>query len=249
VGAVSGAHLVLREVSAGYQPGIDVLREVGLESAPGQVTAVVGPNGAGKSTLLKAVFGFLRPRAGEVVLDGRPIHLLQPHQVKGLGVAYVPQGLNLFPQLTVEENLRLGGWTLRRDRGRLRDQLERLYELFPALRDHRRRPAHELSGGQARMLAVAKEMISEPRLLLVDEPTAGLSPALSAQVYEFLVAVQRSSGTSVLLVDQQIQEALEIADQVILMDLGRVRARGPRQDMPLERVRALIQECLKGLGS
>ncbi|HZV52944.1 MAG TPA: ABC transporter ATP-binding protein [Candidatus Dormibacteraeota bacterium] len=244
---MSGAHLAIRELSAGYQPGIDVVREVTLDLPPGRVTAVVGPNGAGKSTLLKTVFGFLRPRAGQVTLDGRPIHSLGPHRIKGLGVGYVPQGLNLFPQLTVEENLRMGGWTLRRDGRRLRARLDQVYDLFPALRQHRRRPAHELSGGQARMLATAREVVPEPRLLLVDEPTAGLSPALSGQVYEFLATVRRALGTSLLLVDQQIQEALEIADHVVLMDLGRVRAQGPRAEMHLARVRALIQRCLEGV--
>lgn len=240
------ATLSVSGVYAGYQPGIDILQDISLTSAPGKITVVVGPNGAGKSTLLKTIFGFLQPHRGKICLDEQEIQGKPPYVLKGERISYVPQGINIFPQLTVEENLRMGGWTIRHQRRLLEEQLNRIYELFPLLHERRRVKANQLSGGQARMLSTAKEVITNPRLILVDEPTAGLSPALSAQVYDFLLATQESLGCTLLVVDQNIEEALRIADWVVLINLGRVYAFGPRSDFGIDRVRALIQECLAG---
>src|SRR5262249_39812037 len=142
----------------------------------GSLTLVVGPNGAGKSTLLKTIFGFLHANRGEIWFRGQRIDALAPHVIKSLGIGYVPQELNIFPLLTVEENLRMGGWTLRRELARLTAALERVYETFPVLALRRREPAGALSGGQGRMLGLAREMMTAPALMLVDEPTAGLAP-------------------------------------------------------------------------
>src|SRR5262245_24423708 len=169
------ATLAVENVRAGYQIGIDILQGVSLSVASGGLTLVIGPNGAGKSTLLKTIFGFLKAHAGTIHLGEHRIEGLEPYEVKTLGVGYVPQEINIFPLLTVEENLRMGGWTLRREPARLKAQLAKVYELFPVLADRRRSPAGDLSGGQGRMLSVAREMVAEPRLLLVDEPTAGLA--------------------------------------------------------------------------
>ena len=140
----------------------------------------------------------------------------------------------------------MGAWTIRGDKHRLAAQLDAVHTLFPMLRDNRRRKASELSGGQAKMLSIAKEVMTDPSVILVDEPTAGLSPALSAQAYEFLLRTQRTLGCAILLVDQNIEAAVEIADYVYLINLGKVKNEGPRGDFGPQRVRGLIQECLTG---
>jgi ABC-type branched-subunit amino acid transport system ATPase component len=244
---VSVARLLeVDDIHAGYQSGVDILQGLSLQVVANSLTLVIGPNGAGKSTLLKTIFGFLCPHRGAIRLDGAAIAGTAPHRVKALGVGYVPQEINIFPHLTVDENLRMGGWTLRRDRARLMAQLDKVYAIFPALAEKRRSAAGDLSGGQGRMLSVAREMVTEPRLLLVDEPTAGLAPALVDQVYELLLTARRSIATTILLVDQNIEDAIRHADDVYMIDLGRIKAAGPAAEFGAERVRALIQECLLG---
>jgi ABC-type branched-subunit amino acid transport system ATPase component len=238
--------LAVEEVHAGYQSGIDILQGLSLAVRPGTLTLVIGPNGAGKSTLLRAIFGFLRPHAGHIRFRGEPIEALEPFEVKARGIGYVPQEINIFPYLTVEENLRMGGWVFRRDRERLRRRMEQVYEIFPPLAERRRTPASSLSGGQGRMLSVAREIMTEPALLLVDEPTAGLAPNLVDQVYALLQTARRAVGSTILLVDQNIEQALTQADHVYMVNLGRIKTEGPAREFPPERVAALIQECLLG---
>src|SRR5437667_10269670 len=156
------ARLELEHVAAGYVEGIDILGDITLRVAPGSITGVIGPNGAGKSTLLKTIFGFLHPRRGRIALEGREINALAPYEVKRLGISYVPQGANIFPQLTVEEKLLLGAWVILSDKGRDADRLERAYAAFPRTRERRRRPATMLFGGEAKMLSQAKELVTEP---------------------------------------------------------------------------------------
>ena len=239
------ALLDIADLHAGYASGVDILQGISLTVEAGSVTVVIGPNGAGKSTLLRTLFGLLKPHRGTVRFAGQEIGGREPAAVKALGIGYVPQEINVFPLLTVEENLRMCGWILRRDRAAFSRALERVFETFPLLAQRRHEPAGALSGGQGRMLSVAREMMTAPTLMLVDEPTAGLAPALVAQVYELLQAA-RQSGSTILLVDQNVEDALRHADDVYLIDLGRVRAQGPVREFPLERVSALIKECLLG---
>ncbi|MGH7709058.1 MAG: ATP-binding cassette domain-containing protein, partial [Vulcanimicrobiaceae bacterium] len=175
-----------------------------------------------------------------------PIEREAPHRIKQLGVAYIPQTANTFGGLTVEENLRMGAWLVRRDRAGVAARIEQAFATFPILAERRKKKASELSGGQARMLSIARETMSEPRLLLVDEPTAGLAPAVVAQVYGALRTACDSLGAAMLLVDQAIEDAVAIADDVVLLDLGRVRAAGPAGEFGPPRVRELIRECLAG---
>jgi len=238
--------LSVQGISAGYQEGIDILHAVSLNIRQGSVTVLIGPNGAGKSTLLKTIFGFLKPHAGAIFLDGQALHPLLPHQIKRLGVSYIPQGTNLFPHLTTEENLKMGGWIFRQDKARLEERLEQVYNLFPALKECRHIKATALSGGQSRMLAIAKEVITDPRLILVDEPSAGLAPNVAAQAYDFLLSTREATGASILLVDQNMSKAVEISDYVYLLNLGQVKAEGPKREFDEGRVKALIQECLLG---
>jgi ABC-type branched-subunit amino acid transport system ATPase component len=243
---VSAPVLAVDAVHAGYVSGVDILQGLTLAVSAGSLTLVIGPNGAGKSTLLKTAFGFLKAHAGSIAFKGERIEALDPSRIKARGISYVPQEINTFPLLTVEENLRMGGWILRRDPARLKRQVERIYETFPVLAERRRAPAGHLSGGQGRMLSVAREMMTEPALMLVDEPTAGLAPNLVEQVYEHLQTARRALGASILLVDQNVEDAVAQADYVYMVNLGRIKAEGPAAEFTRERVRTLIQECLLG---
>src|SRR2546425_7527907 len=214
-------------VVAGYVDGIDILNALRIRVEPGTITGIIGPNGAGKSTLLKTVFGFIHPHRGRITFDGSDIARLPPHALKRLGMSYVPQGTNIFPQLTVQENLELGAWVFRRDTARIGELLERAYTAFPRLRERRRLRATGLSGGEAKMLSVAKELVTGPKLMLVDEPSAGLAPVLANQLYERLLEA-RAQGVTILLVDQNITKCVEVSDYLYLLEMGRVRHEGPR---------------------
>ena len=238
------ARLELEHVAAGYVEGIDILGDITLRVEPGSITGVIGPNGAGKSTLLKTIFGFLHPRRGRITLDGRAINALAPYEVKRLGISYVPQGANIFPQLTVEENLQLGAWVIKQDRARVAARLEGAYTAFPRLREKRRRRATTLSGGEAKMLSLAKELVTEPALLLVDEPSAGLAPRIVEQVYAQLLAV-REQGVTILLVDQNINKAVQVSDYLYMIERGEVRREGPRRDFA-DQLHAIVRDALLG---
>jgi ABC-type branched-subunit amino acid transport system ATPase component len=238
--------LVVEDVHAGYQSGVDILQGLSLEVTEGEITLVIGPNGAGKSTLLRTIFGFLKPHRGRIRLRGEEITGRAPHALKRLGMSYMPQEINTFPLLSVEENLRVGAWTFRRDKRRLQERLQRIYEVFPVLGEKRKATAGDLSGGQGRMLSVAREMMAEPRLLLIDEPTAGLAPALVDQVYELLTQARRELGATILLVDQNIEDAVAKADHVYMLNLGALKAQGSAAEFTPARTRELIQECLLG---
>jgi len=238
------ALLEVDQVAAGYVEGIDILAGVSLRVEAGSVTGIIGPNGAGKSTLLKTIFGFLHPREGRIAHDGREIQRAAPHEIKRLGVSYVPQGANVFAQLTVQENLLLGAWVERGDRGRVGQMLERAYATFPRLREKRRHRATSLSGGEAKMLSLAKELVTDPKLLLVDEPSAGLAPRISTEVYARLVEA-RARGVTILLVDQNITKAVEVSDYLYVIEGGQVRRQGPQADFA-DHLRELIRDSLLG---
>lgn len=238
------ARLELEHVAAGYVEGIDILGDITLKVEPGSITGVIGPNGAGKSTLLKTIFGFLHPRRGAIRFDGGTINALAPYEIKRLGISYVPQGANIFPQLTVEENLQLGGWVIRRDGKRVAGRLEGAYTAFPRLREKRRRRATTLSGGEAKMLSLAKELVTEPTLLLVDEPSAGLAPRIVEQVYAQLLAV-RDQGVTILLVDQNINKAVHVSDYLYMIERGEVRRQGTRHDFA-DQLHAIVRDALLG---
>jgi ABC-type branched-subunit amino acid transport system ATPase component len=239
------AILEVRDVVAGYVEGIDVLNGIELTVERGSITGIIGPNGAGKSTLLKTIFGFLHPRQGRIVLEGREIQRLAPHAVKRLGMSYVAQGASVFPQLTVRENIQLGAWVFRRDRRRVARMLESAWAAFPRLHERRRARATTLSGGEAKMLSLAKELVTAPALLLVDEPSAGLSPKITEQVYARLLEA-RAAGASILLVDQNIAKAVAVSDYLYMIEMGRVRHHGPRRVFA-EQVRDLVRDAILGI--
>jgi branched-chain amino acid transport system ATP-binding protein len=221
------ATLRMDRVSAGYFSHDLVVRDVTLEARPGMVTALLGPNGSGKSTCLRVLYGFLPPRAGRVTLGERDLTGLPVEERLAAGVALLPQGRSIFPQLTVEENLRLGAWLLRRRPAALRAAVDAMFDRYPSLAKLRRNQAGSLSGGQARLLEFGRTLILDPAVVLVDEPSVGLAPVLVGQVYEELARLKQERRT-VLLVDQNIQAAVELADHVYTLAYGENHLDGAR---------------------
>jgi branched-chain amino acid transport system ATP-binding protein len=226
VGEPAVAHLRLDSVVAGYHAHDVVLNGVSLDAVPGRVTAVLGPNGSGKSTALRVLAGFVPARTGRVLLDGRDISGTAAHDRLALGIGFLPQGRSVFPRLTVEENLQVGGWRLRSRPSELRTAVARAFERYPSLAEHRRRVAGALSGGQQRLLEFARLLVTEPAIMLIDEPSAGLSPALAEVAYAEIARL-RGEGRTILLVDQNLSAAIELADFVHILAYGRNESSGP----------------------
>jgi branched-chain amino acid transport system ATP-binding protein len=209
--------LAADDIVAGYVPGVDVLRGCSVEVRPGEVVGVIGPNGAGKSTLVKAVFGLLRVRGGTVRLRGEDVTGRPAHELVRRGVGYVPQLQNVFPTLTVEENLRMGVYLRPKDHTR---RVAAVEELFPVLADRRRQKAGAMSGGERQMLAMARALMMEPQLLLLDEPSAGLSPLHQDHVFDRCRMIN-SAGVAVLMVEQNARRCLQLCDRGYVLDQGR----------------------------
>ncbi len=207
--------LEIRGLHGGYG-GADILKGIDLRVEDGEIVVIVGPNGAGKSTAMKSVFGLAQVRSGEIRFDGAGITRLRPDRLARLGIGYVPQESNVFPSLTVRENLDMGAFIRRDD---ISPQIERVFEIFPPLREKRSQRAGALSGGQRQMVAMGRALMLEPRLLLLDEPTAGLSPAFTDLIFEKIVEINRA-GVSVLMVEQNARQALGIAHRGYVLALG-----------------------------
>jgi branched-chain amino acid transport system ATP-binding protein len=220
--------LFVEGVRAGYG-AVEALQGVTLEVGEGEVVALVGSNGAGKTTTLLSISGIVRARAGRVVWEGREIQNRPPHEIVRLGIVHVPEGRRIFPRLTVLENLEMGAYA-RRDRAGVRADLERVYGLFPVLRDRRAQPGGTLSGGEQQMLAVGRALMARPRLLVLDEPSLGLAPLVARRIFEVLGELHRS-GTSILLVEQNARAALGLAARGYVLEGGRVVLAGPAREL------------------
>ena len=207
--------LIGEEMTGGYG-AVDILHGCTLAVNPGEIAVIVGPNGAGKSTAMKAVFGMLKLRAGHVKLQGEDITDLSPQDRVAKGMAFVPQTSNIFTSLTVEENLEMGAF-LRQDD--IRGTMAQVYDLFPILKDKRRQPAGELSGGQRQQVAVGRALMTQPKVLMLDEPTAGVSPIVMDELFDRIIEVART-GISILMVEQNARQALEIADKGFVLVQG-----------------------------
>lgn len=225
-----GAMLEIKDLYVGYYKDLNILQGVDLTAPEGKITAVLGANGVGKSTLLKAIYGFLIPNAGEIWMGDQRVDGTPTHKLIDLGISYIPQHTGIFKWMTVEENIRLGGWTFRNDKKRLNQKIEENYERFPILKEKRKQAAGELSGGQQRMVELSRTLMTDPTLILVDEPTAGLAKLLSEEVYQMLVDLRDRDGLTIILVDQEIRQALKIADYVYVLDLGRNKFDGPVEE-------------------
>lgn len=211
---------------AGYGP-IPVLHGISLRVEEGEAVALVGANGAGKTTALRAISGLLRPSRGRITFGGRPIHLLPPHRIAALGLTHVPEGRGIFGRLTVQENLELGAYP--RGRGR-REDLELVFHLFPVLEERFLLPAASLSGGEQQMLAIGRALMARPRLMLLDEPSLGLSPLMVQRVYRALGEIA-ARGTALLLVEQNLSLALSFARRAYVLEGGRVALSGPAGEL------------------
>jgi branched-chain amino acid transport system ATP-binding protein len=228
--------LELAGIEGGYEPGLPILRGASLRVMPGEIVALLGPNGAGKSTLVKAAAGLVPIWSGRVALAGRDITPLPAHRMIHEGLGFVPQTENVFANLSVLDNLLLAAALVARPRRR---ELTEMFALFPDLDRQRGLPAGRLSGGQRQMLAVARALVASPSVIMLDEPSAGLSPKLVGAVFERLRAV-RAAGTTILLVEQNVKAALALADRAVVLVEGRERLEGPAADLVDDRRMAAL---------
>ena len=218
-------------LTAGYGK-MAILHDVTFEVRVGEMVSVIGPNGAGKSTAFKTIVGFLRPQSGRVRFDGQDITGLRPDQVLPRGLAYVPQGRIVFPQMTVLENLEMGAY-IERDGARIRAALERVYGLFPILAERRSQKAGTMSGGEQQMVAIGRALMSEPRLLLLDEPSGGLAPAFVSEIAA-IVRSLKGQRVTMVMVEQNIRLALTVADRILILRDGRVIEARDVRDTPID---------------
>lgn len=217
----------IRDLYVGYYKDLNILQGINLSAQIGKLTSVLGANGVGKSTLLKAIYGFLAPNSGEIFMNGKNLVGTPTHKLIDLGLAYIPQHTGIFRWMTVKENLMLGAWTFKRDKARIDQKMGENLERFPILKEKLKEKAGDLSGGQQRMVEVARTLFTDPTVILVDEPTAGLAKLLSEEVYQILVDLRDRDGKTIILVDQEIRQALKIADYVYVLELGRNKFDGP----------------------
>jgi branched-chain amino acid transport system ATP-binding protein len=220
----------VRDIRAGYVAGVPVLKGVSLRVEEGSIVTLLGPNGSGKSTLLRTLMGYLEPSAGEVEIDGESMRGVPVHErAIAHGIAYVPQLDNVFGPLTVRENLDLGGTRL--SRGERKQRIDELLELYPILGERLRQRADSQSGGERQMLAIARALMTRPRCLLLDEPSAGLSPLMLEQVFSMLAELRAREGVTMLLVEQNAVDSLSVSDRGVVLVLGEVALEGPAQEL------------------
>jgi branched-chain amino acid transport system ATP-binding protein len=220
--------LELRDVNAGYD-FLQILWGISLQVADGEFVALVGPNGAGKTTTLRTIAGLLRPKSGEIQFKGQPIGHRRTSAISRLGLSYISEGLNLFTNMSVRENLILGAYATN-DKKKELEALDFVYHLFPRLKQREKQLAGTMSGGERKMLAIARGMMSSPQLLLVDEPSLGLAPHLAQDVFRALLEL-RSRGITILLVEQNVNTTLEITDRAYVLEHGRIAMEGPSKEL------------------
>ncbi len=236
------SYLEVRDLVVAYG-AIQAVRGVSFSVEKGQIVSLIGSNGAGKTTTLRTISGLLRPVSGSILLDGKPIHAKPAHEILALGVAHSPEGRRLFARMTVEENLRLGAYT-RTDEAGIVEDLDRVYSMFPVLGERRRNKAGLFSGGEQQMLAIGRALMSRPTLLMLDEPSMGLSPIMTQQIFA-TVRELKAAGTTVLLVEQNALAALALSDEAHVIDLGRTTLSGSGPELLAD---PRVQEAYLGEG-
>jgi neutral amino acid transport system ATP-binding protein len=224
--AQNGAALAVEDLVAGYVPEVDILNGVDLKVQEGEIVTVIGPNGAGKSTLIKSIFGLLPPRRGRVVLRGEDLAGLRPHAITRRGMSYVPQLDNVFESLTVADNLQMGALV----RQKTQERIDSMYDLFPRLGERRKQVAGTMSGGERQMLAMARALMPEPRILLLDEPSAGLAPAFVEAIFEKIAEINRH-GVTLVMVEQNARRALAMSTRGYVLDVGQNRFEGRGKEL------------------
>jgi branched-chain amino acid transport system ATP-binding protein len=220
--------LELKSIDAGYG-SFQALFGVNLEVRAGEAVGVIGPNGAGKTTLMRAISGLIRPTSGSIAIEGTDVLATQPHRIISLGIAHVPEHRRLFPRLTVEDNLKMGAY-MPAARAKFAERLEFVFNLFPRMKERRHQMAGTMSGGEQQMCAIGRALMSNPKLLLLDEPSAGLAPVVVQQVFELVKRI-RASGLTVLIVEQNVQQVLRIVDRAYLLEAGSIRSSGTSAEM------------------
>jgi branched-chain amino acid transport system ATP-binding protein len=220
--------LNLRSVDAGYG-SFQALFGVNLEVEAGEAVGVIGPNGAGKTTLMRVISGLIRPRAGSISMQGTDVLKTPGHRIVSLGIAHVPENRRLFPRLTVEDNLKMGAF-MPEARSRYAERLAFVFDLFPRMKERRNQLAGTMSGGEQQMCAIGRALMSDPKLLLLDEPSAGLAPVVVQQVFELVKRI-RANGLTVLIVEQNVQQVLRVVDRAYLLEAGTIRASGASSEM------------------
>ena len=223
--------LELRAVCAGYFAGHDIISDVNLEVAQGEIVCVIGPNGAGKSTVFKAIYGLAQVSSGQILCDGRDITNIAPQDaLRTAGIAIVPQLRSVFPQMTVHENLELGMY-VERDKERIRERIDYVYGLFPRLAERSRQAAGTMSGGEQRMLEIGRSLMHEPRVVLMDEPSAGLAPIVTRLVFDAIRRLNREIGLTVLMIEQNARQGLEASHRGYVLEMGRSTYQGPAPEL------------------
>jgi len=220
--------LEVKKISVSYL-GVPVIREVSFKVEKGQLVSIVGSNGAGKSTILKTISGLLRPLTGEISFQGQRIDTLPPFQITALGLSHIPEGRKIFSKLTVMDNLLVGAHT-RRSNLEVQQSLGEIYQLFPILDERKNQRGETLSGGEQQMLAIARGLMSKPKLMMLDEPSLGLMPSLSVKVIEVLKRIS-SQGTTILLVEQKVRDALQLADRAYVLQTGSIVLEGAGSEL------------------
>ncbi len=223
------ALLSMENVVAGYGIGPDILTGLSLSIEPDRSYCIIGPNGAGKSTLLKVICGLLQPRRGCVVFEGGDLSGLRTDQILHRGICFVPQDRSLFPDMTITENMRMGGYILK-DRRVVEKRIDEVFEMFPILRERRSLPAKTLSGGQQQMLLLGRALVLRPRVIMLDEPSLGLAPIVSKQIFDSMNALKRA-GIALIVVEQNARMGLQFADWGCVLDLGKLVFEGPSQEV------------------
>jgi len=223
----------VKDVTVGYYKDLVILHDISIHADESKITSIIGPNGAGKSTLLKTIYGFLRPKRGNILFERKDITSVKPYKMPMIGMGYIPQERTVFPRLTVEENLEMGAWTFRRDHKRVDECINEVYERFPILKERRKVKSGKLSGGEQRMLEISRGTMIRPKAFLIDEPTAGLAPKVAMSIYKKLDEI-REERVTILMVDQNVRMAAELSDYIYVLRLGRKVLEGPGEKLDKE---------------